>query len=125
MPREHPELVGQPIGWDMFEVKQADGSITLIERAVSITDLCKIDDPIGKRQILLCFFTDQKHGPCVASLDILDLESYVLSEEVGLSMTRITDIDEETELGQLFLRRLEHNYGADYGKVLDLICPEI
>lgn len=125
MPREHPELVGQPIGWDMFECKQADGSNTLIERAVAITDLCKIDGDIGKRQIFLCFFTDQKHGPCVASLDILDLEEHLLSEQVGLAMTTILDIEEETDLGQLFLRRLEHFYNADYGKVLEVICPEI
>lgn len=123
MPRELPELVGQPLGWDMLKVTQQDGSETLIERAVSIGDICPRlgENTPGHEQAVLCFFTDQKHGPCVAFLVILDIEKQLLSEKVRLTMTTILSIRERSVLGENFLNVIEDVYGAEKSEVARVV----
>ena len=109
MPKEIAQLVGQPLGWDMFDIREEDGFRVIIERAVSISDLCtqhcanNADDFDGKVTALLCFYKDHKHGPVVAYLEILDLEKYILSEKVNIHMTRVEWILNGDKMGKLFL----------------------
>lgn len=67
MPREMPELVGEPLGFDQCDFALPDGRSANIERAINITDLCPRLAP--NMRVLLCFTTSQKYGLCVIPVE--------------------------------------------------------
>ena len=108
--KELPELVGQPLGWDMLKVIGKDGKKTLIERAFLLKKhVKKYKGKDLSRKSLLCVFTSEKHGKCVAFLEIEDLEGYLLSETVVLHMTSIKYIQDETWQGINFLDQVKRS----------------
>lgn len=76
MPRELPELMGEPLGFGEAQLTQIDGSDMLIEKAFSLNDVCsKLKGKLHQRKVLLCFATSPQLGECIAILDVLDREN--------------------------------------------------
>lgn len=107
--KEVPELIGEPLGWDMFKVLGSDGKDTLIERAFLLSaGHREIGSFTLASQSLLCVFTSQKLGKSVAYLEIDDLPGRILSEKVAIHMTSTQYIREDAWQGIHFLESLEH-----------------
>ena len=106
--RELPELVGEPLGWDMFNVANSNGQENRIERAF-LLHACnrQIDHVKWVSRLLLCVFTSDKHGKCVAFLEVNDMEGRVLSETVGIRATSVQYIRDNAWQAIQFLENVE------------------
>lgn len=66
MPRELPELIGEPIGFGLTRITREDERDVLIERAVNISDLCTDLRPNHKMLLLLGTLEGEKQGVVIA-----------------------------------------------------------
>ena len=120
--KELPELAGQPLGWDAFKTTGEDGKERLIERAFLLKKRSRKYRGLDlSRKSLLCLFTSEKHGKCVAHLEVEDLEGHILSETVSLLMTSIAYIQNNEWQGINFLKSVKKLCGVSVKELRQLI----
>ncbi len=123
MPRELPELIGEPLSWDgHLRLQQPDGSEVLIEKAISISDICPSYTGEGTRQCLLCFFDGQEDGPCVAYLITVEIEKRKKTYGICGGWETARNVKEQNEQGIDFLDRLQEACGVRKDDILKLLA---
>ncbi|MSU60555.1 MAG: hypothetical protein EXS52_01405 [Candidatus Staskawiczbacteria bacterium] len=122
MPKELHELVGEPLGFGEDKIVKADGSESLIEKALLLNDLCeKFKGRLAGRKILLCFSTMEKHGTGLTLLEVLDEED-AHKRRVLVSWSILAkEVKQETLLGKNFLAGMLRQYGIKKGEFLKLL----
>jgi hypothetical protein len=105
MPKERPELKGEPLGWGETKFTQKDGSEVVIEKAFCIDDICKIRKSRIRRTSLICFYTSQVHGPIISYLEIEGFEHSTPTAVTNWS-AKVSNIKEMTEKGVDFFENI-------------------
>ena len=122
MPKELPELVGEPLGFGEQRIVKADGMDARIQKAILLNDIChKFKGKLPGRKLLLCFSETEKYGTGLSFMEILDFED-AYKFRVLLSMHILAkEVKEKTEMGTDFLEVLRRTYGIKEKEFLALL----